>query len=462
MPRKLAPLLKPARYKGAYGGRGGAKSHFFAEQIVLRCYAKPTRAVCIREVQDTIKDSVKQLLEDKIQRLGIGASFDVQRDAIIGKGRASGSLIIFKGMQTYNAENIKSLEGFDVAWVEEAQTLSEHSLRLLRPTIRKEGSEIWFSWNPRHDTDAVDKFLRGAEPPRNSTVVRVNWYDNPWFPEVLRHEMEDDYRADPEMAEWVWGGGYQIVSEGAYYARLIAQAEKEGRVGSFPPVTGLPVKTAWDLGVDDYTSVWFVQEQPHNGILRPTVVDYYEAGGDGAPQIVSTCMPEVFVPPTWDDAFAGWNKAKALETLGRHVPFRYADSYLPHDIRVREWGGGARSRVEVVQRIGVPNVRKGVPANPEDRIAAVRELLPIVRFHMTPRVKIGLQRLQRYRRKFNDTLQSYTTPEHDINSHAADSFGEYAINCGLTALDAAPKPDPIKAMLKPVTLNDLMDEADAG
>jgi phage terminase large subunit len=429
--------------------------------MVIRCYTRPSRCVCIREVQDTIKDSVKQLLEDKIQRLGLSQHFDIQRDAIIGKGRAAGSLIIFKGMQTYNAENIKSLEGFDVAWVEEAQTLSDHSLRLLRPTIRKEGSEIWFSWNPRHDTDAVDKFLRGAEPPRNSTVVSVNWNDNPWFPDVLRQEMEDDYRADPEMAEWVWGGGYQLVSEGAYYARLIAQAEKEGRVGHFPPIPGLAVKTAWDLGIDDYSATWFVQEQPVNGIIYPTVVDYYEAAGDGAEQIISTCMPEVFVPPPWDDSFAGWDRSLALSRINRQVPFKYGESYFPHDIRVREWGGGARSRVEVVQRLGLQNVRKGVATNPEDRISATRALLPIVRFHLTPRVKIGMQRLQRYRRKFNDTLQTYTTPEHDINSHGADAFGEYAINCGLQPVDTTPKPDPVKALLKPMTLNDIMGEHDA-
>ena len=115
----------------------------------------------------------------------------------------------------------------------------------------------------------------------------------------------------------------------------------------------------------------------------------------------------------------------------------------------------------MVQRLGLPNVRKGVATNPEDRISATRALLPIVRFHLTPRVKIGMQRLQRYRRKFNDTLQTYTTPEHDINSHGADAFGEYAINCGLQPVDTTPKPDPVKELLKPMTLNDIMGEHDA-
>ena len=140
VPAALAPLLQPKRYKGAHGGRGGAKSHFFAEQVVLRCYASETKAVCIREVQDSIKDSVKTLIEQKIEKLGLGAFFTVLDTEIRGR---NGSLIIFRGMQSYNAANIKSLEGFDIAWVEEAQTLSAISWRMLRPTIRKEGSEIW-------------------------------------------------------------------------------------------------------------------------------------------------------------------------------------------------------------------------------------------------------------------------------------------------------------------------------
>ena len=211
VPRKLKPLLKPARYKGAYGGRGGAKSHFFAEQLILKAYTSQIRAVCVREVQKDLKDSVKQLLLDKIEKFGLGGFFDAMKnDAEI---RAeNGSLIIFRGMQSYNAESIKSLEAYDVAWVEEAQTLSAHSLSLLRPTIRKEGSELWFSWNPRHRTDAVDMFLR-KNPPPDAAVVMVNWRDNPWFPDVLRKEREHDFAVDPEAAEHVWEGAYGVEQE---------------------------------------------------------------------------------------------------------------------------------------------------------------------------------------------------------------------------------------------------------
>jgi phage terminase large subunit len=449
VPRKLLPLLQPARYLAAHGGRGGSKSHFFAEKAVLKNFQSPAKGVCIREVQESIKDSVKALIEQKIQKFGLGSFFEITRDEIRG---ANGSLMIFKGMQSYNAENIKSLEGFDWAWVEEAQTLSAVSLRMLRPTIRKEGSEIWFSWNPRHDTDAVDQFLRGPNKPKDAIVVEVNWNDNPWLPEVLRAEKDADYAADPEMAEHVWGGGYEIISEGSYYGKLLAEAEKQGRIGNFPAKPNSLTKTSWDIGVDDYTAVWFVQDDG----FQATVVDYYEVSGDGADDIVAACMPEVFIPPKMDERWLGWSKEQVLEDLGRQAPFKYGTSFLPHDIKFREWGAGARTRIESLSSFGVRNIAKGAAANPADRIQAVRRILPVVRFNNTPRVAVGLKRLRRYRRKFNDQLQTYTTPEHDENSHGADAFGEYAINCGIH-----PPPEPKKA--KPIetrlpTLNEIVKE----
>lgn len=432
------PLLKPARYKAAHGGRGGAKSHFFAEQLILRCFAHETRAACIREVQNTIRESVRQLLVDKIQKLGLGDFYAVFDSEIRG---ANGSLIIFRGMQSYNAESIKSLEGYDIAWVEEAQSLSDVSLRMLRPTIRKEGSEIWFSWNPRHDSDAVDKLLRGTNKPSDSVVVEVNWNDNPWFPEVLKKEKDADYANDPEMAEHVWGGGYEIVSEGAYYARLLIDAEREGRIGNFPHKPSAPVKTSWDLGVDDYTSIWFWQDDG----FRATVIDYYEVSNDGSDEILATCMPEIFIPPPLDEKWVGWTASKALKDFGREHPFRYAKHYLPHDIKVREWGAGARTRVQSVLSLGLKNVAQGVATSDADRIQAVRRILPIVRFNKTPRVEVGIKRLRRFRRKFNDALGTYTTPLEDDNVHGADAFGEYAINCGIVPPPVAkPIPDAKK------------------
>lgn len=422
-PRAFLPLLKPARYKGAHGGRGGAKSHFFAEMAVERCCMEQTRIVCIREVQHSLKESVRQLIIDKIAKFGLEGHFEVLEAEIRGP---HGSLIIFRGMQTFNADNIKSLEGYDIAWVEEAQTFSERSLKMLRPTIRKEGSEIWFSWNPRHDTDPVDQFFRAGKKPPNAVVVAVNWNDNPWFPEVLRDEMEHDRAVDPENATHVWDGGYEIISEGAYYARQIAQAESEGRIGFFPYDPALPVITAWDIGVDDYTAIWFFQQN----MRQVRAIDYYEASGIGAEQIISDALPELIRDEGKRDA--------ALLSIGRKEPYRYSEHFLPHDVKVREWGAGARMRTETLITLGMlqDSIRIGVPTDPADRINAARRLIPFVKFHQGPEpgvgVNLGLGRLRKYKRRFNESLGVYVGPLKDGNDHGADAFGEFAINCPLS------------------------------
>lgn len=166
--------------------------------------------VCVREVQKSLNQSVKKLLESKIEDLGVSQMFEIQRDQIICP---YGGRIIFQGMQNHTAESIKSLEGYDIAWVEEAQSLSQRSLDLLRPTIRKPGSELLFTWNPRHESDPVDHLLRGPQPPPDAIVVEVNYKDNPWFPAVLKQEMEYDRSRDVDKYIHVWEGGYVSNSE---------------------------------------------------------------------------------------------------------------------------------------------------------------------------------------------------------------------------------------------------------
>lgn len=209
-PRVFVPLLVPARYKGAHGGRGSGKSHFFAEMLIERCLAEKINAVCVREIQKSLAQSVKKLLEDKIEALGVGHLFEVQ-EALIKTPH--GGMIIFQGMQNHTADSIKSLEGYDIAWVEEAQSLSQRSLDLLRPTIRKEGSELWFSWNPNQSTDPVDVLLRGDDLPPGAVVVQANYSDNPFLPDVLRDEMAYDRGRDPDKYAHIWMGGYQTNSE---------------------------------------------------------------------------------------------------------------------------------------------------------------------------------------------------------------------------------------------------------
>lgn len=234
-PEYYRDFFKSVRFKGLHGGRGSAKSHCFAGHLIVRASSEAGfRAVCVREVQRSIADSVKQLLEDKIAAFGLSGFFTVTDAEIRG---LNDSKIIFRGMQNHTAASIKSLEGYDVAWVEEAQTISAKSLELLTPTIRKPGSEIWFSWNPEDESDPVDVFLRGL-PSDDMLVREVNYDANPWFPEELRRDMERDKDRDPDKYAHVWMGQYRALSE--------ARVFRNWRVAELDP----PSDVVWFYGAD--------------------------------------------------------------------------------------------------------------------------------------------------------------------------------------------------------------------
>jgi phage terminase large subunit len=254
------PLLAPARYKGVYGGRGSGKSHFFGELLVETCQAeRGTLAVCIREAQRTLAQSSKRLIESKITSLGVGSGFKLFNDKIETPG---GGLIIFRGLQDHTAEAIKSLEGFRIAWIDEAQTLSARSLALLRPTIRAENSELWAAWNPRRKSDAIDDFLRARKPP-GAIVVSANWRDNPWFPAVLEEERRTDRSLYPDRYEHVWEGDYVRAFEGAYFAQMLTEARAQGRIGKVVADPLLPLRAFIDIGgsgaTADAFTIWVVQ-----------------------------------------------------------------------------------------------------------------------------------------------------------------------------------------------------------
>jgi phage terminase large subunit len=277
-PEWALPLMEPSRYKGAWGGRGSGKSHMFAELMIeAHIIDQRRRSVCVREIQKSLSQSVKRLLETKIESMNAGSYFEVQ-DVVI-KSRQGDGAIIFQGMQNHTSDSIKSLEGYDCAWVEEAQSLSQSSLDLLRPTIRKPGSELWFTWNPRQSDDPVDALLRGSTPPKDSTVLKVNYTDNPWFPDVLRDEMQYDLRRDPDKYQHVWMGQYLSNSN--------AQVFKNWRVDDFdaPPDAIHRLGADWGFSVDPTTLV-----RCH--IVGRTLYIDYEAYMVGC-EIVNT--PELFM-----------------------------------------------------------------------------------------------------------------------------------------------------------------------
>lgn len=395
VPRKLKPLLQPKRFKGAYGGRGGAKSHFFAEQIVLRCYAQQTRVVCIREVQNSIKDSVKQLVVDKIAKLGLQSQFEVVESEIRGP---NGSLIIFKGMQSYNAENIKSLEAFDIAWVEEAQTFSQHSLDMLRPTIRKDGSELWFSWNPRFKTDAVDKFFR-KNPPANAISVSINWRDNPWFPKVLMEEMQHDFESDPDKAEHIWNGAYGS-TQGAVLARWVNKAESQGRINpnvKYDP-TGAPIFISSDIGFRDTAGWWYWQP-----VLKGfNIIKYQGASGWDADDWIPEIEKNLF------------NIGVTQENLGK--------IWLPHDARVKTFQSKHSSLEKFLTKFGVGKVGIVPQSRKSDQISAAREVIDRCEFNSID-CEEGIDGLTAWEFVYYEDLQAFSKdPLHNWASHPSDAF----------------------------------------
>jgi phage terminase large subunit len=392
------PLLQPSRYKGAWGGRGSGKSHFFAGLMVEDHLRIPgLRSVCIREVQKTLKESAKRLIEDKIKEYGLEQQgFRILNDRIETPG---GGVIIFMGMADHSAESIKSLEGFGRAWVEEAQTLSKRSLQLLRPTIRAKDSELWFSWNPSRKSDAVDELLRLA-PPSNSIVVRANWNDNPWLPDELNQERIDDEIARPDSYDHVWNGGYITAQDGAYFAKVLNKAKAEGRITFVPRDPLMATYTFWDIGGTgakaDACSIWVVQFVGKE--IR--VLDYYEAQGQELSEHV------------------GWL---------RNNDYQNAEVYLPHD-GVKHDNVYRVTFESALKQAGfkvtiMPNAGAGA-AN--QRIEAVRRIFPRVWLDKE-KCEGGIEALGWYHEKKDEHRDIGLGPNHDWSSHASDSFGAMAL-----------------------------------
>jgi len=403
--RVFEPLLVPSRYKAAHGGRGSGKSHFFAGLGVedgLRYpgdHGEGLRLVCIREVQKDLKESAKLLIEDKLQQLGLGEAdgFRVWKDRI---ETPKDGIIIFKGMQDYTAESIKSLEGFHRAWVEEAQTLTARSLSMLRPTIRTEASEIWASWNPRRKSDAIDDFLR-AKKPAGATIVQANWKDNPWFPEVLKAERAIDLEKYPERCGHIWDGEYATAFEGGYFSVLLAAAKREGRIGKVSTDPLLPILAFIDIGgagaTADAFTIWIVQWVGQE--IR--ILDYYEAQG----QVLAYHV--------------NWLRAQG---------YKDAILYLPHDGMNTDAIIGKRYE-DHLREAGFavePPVKNQGRGAAMMRVEALRRLSPQLWFNETT-TEAGRDAIGFYHERKDEQRNVGLGPEHDWSSHAADALGLMAI-----------------------------------
>lgn len=393
------PLLEPNRYKAAHGGRGSGKSHFFGEQLIEdHVVERGLRSACIREVQKSLKESAKRLLEDKLEefRLGEADGFKVYREVISTPGDG---VIIFQGMQDHTAESIKSLEGFGRAWVEEAQTLSTRSLSLLRPTIRAPGSQLWFSWNPRRKNDPVDLMLRPANKddlPTGATVVRANWSDNPWLPPELDQERRDCLRTDPDQYPHIWEGEYATVLKGAYYAASLAEAKQQRRITRVARDPLMTIRAVFDIGGTgakaDACSIWICQFIGRE--IR--VLDYYEAVGQPLATHVAWLRDN------------GYGKALCI------LPHDGSTNDKVYDVSFESALKSAGFEVTVV-----PNQGKGAA---KMRIEAARRLFPSIWFNEDT-TEAGRLALGWYHEKQDEERSLGLGPEHDWSSHGSDAFG---------------------------------------
>lgn len=395
-PRWAIPALKPARYKAIWGGRGSGKSHFVGEYIIEEHIIHPNDStVCVREVQKSLDQSVKRLLEAKIEKLNAGAYFEVL-DAKIRSKQGTG-IISFQGMQNHTADSIKSLEGYKRAWVEEAQTLSQYSLDLLRPTIRTPGSELLFTWNPRYKTDPVDVFFR-KNPPENAVVLAVNWNDNPWFPDELHREMMDDFARDSDKADHIWNGAYGA-TQGAILAKWVNQAIREGRVTSDVEFDrdGAPLEISCDLGYRDTACFWFWQRTL--GGFR--VLSYDADTGLDA---------DDWIPRIRDKVAELGASAK----LGK--------IWLPHDARAKTFQSKHTTIERFAQAFGVDKCAIVPQSKKIDQISAARAVMPRCEFNKD-RCETGMDGLIAWEYSYNEELGVFSRePIHNWASHPSDAF----------------------------------------
>ena len=413
-PEAFGVLDRPKRYKVFYGGRGGAKSWQFAQALIIRAVEGKIRVLCARELQNSIRESVHKLLKDTIDRLKLSHLFQVEKSTIYS---TTGSQFIFLGLKN-DPRKVKSTEGIDIAWCEEAEAISEESWDVLIPTIREEGSEIWVSFNPALETDPTyQQFIAPHQLDLDSDgfyeddevyVTKVGWRDNPWFTSTLRKEMEKMKRENPNKYLHVWEGQTRAAVEGAIYGDQIKAALDAKRITSVPIETSVPVNTFWDLGRNDVTAIWFHQQVG----LESRFIDYYEHRLVGL------------------DHYA---------RLLREKNYLYGTHYLPHDASVVDLSTNV-SRESILNDMGVkPTTIVPRVQHIEDGIEQTRQAFARCYFDRE-RCSAGIHALQSYQYEWDEKHRTFRrNPLHNSASNGADAFRQFAQGYQENTVQRAPK-----------------------
>lgn len=392
-PEKLAFLFEPHRYKVAYGGRGSGKSWSFARALLLLGAQRPLRILCTREIQKSIADSVHKLLSDQISSLKLSGFYEVQQSYIKGK---NGTEFSFAGLQQHTVDSIKSYEGVDIVWIEEAHAVVKKSWDVLLPTIRKPNSEIWVTYNPQLESDEThERFV--TKPPPDCVSVLMNYNDNPWFPAVLDQErLHAQATMKPEQYAHIWEGKCMPAVEGAIYFEQMSQAES--RIANVPHDGLLKTHVIFDLGWNDAMTIILAQKMA--GEIR--IIHYIE----GHQRTLAEYSAEL----------------KDLKLDGQ--PMNWGNVYLPHDGYAKRHQSG-KSDAEVMGQLGwavmpVPNMHV------EQGINRVREVFPRTYFNKDRSARL-VECLKRYRRQINQQTNEPGAPLHDEYSHGADVMRYLAI-----------------------------------
>ena len=396
-PKAFKPLDKPYRYKVMYGGRGSAKSWTVARKLLLMCVEKKTRILCTRELQKSIKQSVHKLLSDQINEMGLNGFFDIQQQGIFG---ANDSEFIFMGVK-HNPYEIKSTEGIDICWIEEAESLTEMSWDVIDPTIRKENSEIWITYNTRFKFDYLHQLFVVNKPPPGSLVIKVNHQDNPFFPEVLKKQMTQMKGVDYEKYLHIWEGELKLLAEGAIFGKQVIQAKKDKRLLRIPVSKQCLVDTFWDIGRSDHTAIWFMQKVG----MEYRFIDFYMGR-----------LEEVE------------HYAKVLHEFD----YNYGRHYFPHDADHDRLGMKKNIKEQFIALGVKPITIVPVIKVKQTAIELARNIFNECYFHLGTdergmRIEKGWEALCNYRYKYNDDDDVYQKkPHHDWASNPADAFMQFA------------------------------------
>jgi phage terminase large subunit len=397
LPEVLAPVfVGNYRYRGAYGGRGSGKTRTFALMSAIRAYqldqaGRVGQIICGREFQNSIADSsfaeVKSAILDTSW---LASHFEIGENYI--KTKSGRIYFSFIGLRR-NLDSVKGRARIHLCWIDEAESLSEIAYEKLIPTIREHDSEIWVTWNPESKESATHKRFR-VNTPDDSIIVKCNWSDNPFFPEVLERERLEDLKKRPEAYDHIWEGDFVTHNAGAYYGIEFRDVKASGRIGFVPYEPNLGVITSWDLGMSDHTSIWFFQV--YGAEIR--VIDYYDNSGVGLDHYVQHLNQKCYT---------------------------YSEHILPHDVRVKELGTG-KSRYETLHNLGLHNITIAPQLRVDDGIQAVRSILPRCWFD-AEKCEHGIDALRQYHRDWDENNKTWRgRPAHDWSSHPADAFRYFA------------------------------------